>query len=76
MVIKKGDVISGFTVTEMETDRILLVRGDEQMTVFLSDGNNKRKPEKDAGHSSTGTTPPVRKPITGRSNPVQSPKIR
>jgi hypothetical protein len=74
--IRRGDVISGFTVTEMETDRILLVRGKEQITVFLSNGDNKRKRETDARQSPTGTTSPARKPITGRSTPMQAPRIQ
>ena len=34
--IKKGDVIGGFVVSEIGTDRITLTKGDEKMTVLLT----------------------------------------
>jgi type II secretory pathway component PulC len=40
--VKKGDTISGFVVTEIATDKIVLQRGDERMTVSLID-SEKRK---------------------------------
>ncbi len=35
-VVKKGEVVSGYTVTEIFTDRIVLARGDDRVTVMLS----------------------------------------
>lgn len=41
-VVKKGDNISGFVISEVATDRIVLVRGDDKMVVLLSDVAKKR----------------------------------
>ncbi|MCG6533339.1 MAG: hypothetical protein L7F78_01320 [Syntrophales bacterium LBB04] len=37
MPVKKGDVISGFTVTDIQPDRIVLTRGDEQVSAYVDD---------------------------------------
>jgi hypothetical protein len=44
-VMKKGDAVSGFILKEIETDRIMLVRGDETMVVYLSQGDKSRTSE-------------------------------
>ena len=36
-VIKQGDMIGGFIVKQIGTDKIVLTRGEEQMTVYLDD---------------------------------------
>ena len=41
-VVKQGDTISGFLLTSVEADRIVLVRGEEQLVVFLSDAKKPR----------------------------------
>ncbi len=35
-MVKKGDIIGGFTVSEIDTDRITLTRGEDRMTVLLT----------------------------------------
>lgn len=42
-VVKQGDVISGFLLKSVETDRIVLVRGEEQIVVFLNDAQKPRE---------------------------------
>ena len=42
-VVKQGDVISGFVLKSVETDRIVLMRGEEQMIVYLSDAKKQRE---------------------------------
>ena len=42
-VVKQGDVISGFVLKSVETDRIVLTRGEEQMVVYLSDAKKQRE---------------------------------
>jgi hypothetical protein len=49
--IKKGDVIGGFVVSEIGTDRITLTKGDEKMTVLLANADKR--------NSSTGTQRPI-----------------
>jgi len=44
-VMKKGDAVSGFVLKEIETDRIMLARGDETMVVYLSQGDKSRTSE-------------------------------
>lgn len=69
-VIKKGEAVSGFVVTEIAPDRIVLVRGDEQMTVHLSDGE-KRK----AGNGASTETASA--PLTRRRPPERpTPQAR
>jgi hypothetical protein len=54
--IKKGDVISGFVVSEIRADRITLTKGDEKITVLLADAN-KRKDSTGAQKPIQTTTP-------------------
>jgi hypothetical protein len=42
-VARQGDVISGYTLKSVETDRIVLVRGAEQLVVYLNDAKKQRE---------------------------------
>jgi hypothetical protein len=42
-VVKQGELISGFTLKSVETDRIVLVRGEEQIIVYLNDAKKQRE---------------------------------
>lgn len=58
-VVKKGSVINGFTVTEIARDRIILVRGEERMSVGLMDGEKRKDgTERDKKKSLPPTIPP------------------
>lgn len=57
-VVKKGDVVSGFIVTGITTDSIVLTKGNEQMEVHISD-EEKRK-EQNAPQSRIGRLPAAR----------------
>lgn len=41
IAVRKGDVLSGFTLKEIESNRVVMVRGEERITVNIFD---KRKP--------------------------------
>ncbi len=41
-VVKQGDVVSGFLLKSVETDRIVLVRGEDQIIVYLNDAKKTR----------------------------------
>ncbi|HQM26647.1 MAG TPA: hypothetical protein PKW97_09040 [Syntrophorhabdus sp.] len=41
-VMKKGDSVGGFVLKEIESDRIVLARGDETMVVHLNQGDKPR----------------------------------
>ena len=64
--IKKGDVISGFVVSEIWADRITLTKGDEKMTVLLA-GADKRSGSTASPQRPTQTTTP--------GTPVQSAPV-
>jgi hypothetical protein len=42
-VIKKGETIGGFVVSEIGTDRITLTKGDEKMTVLLANADKRKE---------------------------------
>lgn len=64
VTIKKGDMVGGFVVASIETDRIRLVRGEETLVFHLMDAE-KRKGESSSGSDSyTPGGPP-----SARSNP-------
>ncbi|MBP1729887.1 MAG: hypothetical protein H6Q55_316 [Deltaproteobacteria bacterium] len=44
-VLKKGEAIAGFMLRDIEADRIVLVRGEEQMVVYLADAKKQRATE-------------------------------
>jgi hypothetical protein len=41
--VKQGDSISGFTLKELSEDRVIMVRGEERLTVFLIDTQNPKQ---------------------------------
>ncbi len=66
-VMKKGDAVSGFILKEIETDRIMLVRGEETMVVYLSQGDKPRASEV------TGATAVSAKPVPTAPAPAPRP---
>jgi hypothetical protein len=64
MVLKKGDSIGGFTLKEIHPERIILVRGEEIMTVSLLDSSKPRD---------VVTSPPApQKPVTPPPRPLRT----
>jgi len=61
-MIKKGDVIGGFAVSEIGADRITLTKGDEKMTVLLASADKR--------NGSTTAQRPIQTTTTG--TPVQA----
>jgi hypothetical protein len=55
ILVKKGDVISGFALKEIEKDRILLTREDESATFYLTSTEKRRGSQE--SRQTTGTTP-------------------
>ena len=46
--LRKGDSMSGFTLKEIETDKIVMVRGEERMVVYLNEQSRpkvRKEPE-------------------------------
>ena len=62
VTIKKGDMLGGFAVTSIETDRIKLVRGEEMLVFHLMD-EGKRKGDGTSDSSNyTSDNPPTARP--------------
>jgi hypothetical protein len=70
-VVKLGDVLSGFVVKEIRTDRIILTRGQETMVVPLMDRGKQR-----GGETTGATTAPMRPSGSPPSNtPHRVPSV-
>jgi hypothetical protein len=81
ITVKKGDTVSGFVVREIQTNKIVLTRGDETMTVFLNDakvrGGEAARPGSPAATSSgIIASPPVQAGFPGVSGPTPSPSAQ
>ena len=59
-IIKKGDVIGGFVVSEIRADRITLTKGDEKMTVLLTSADKRNGST--AGTEANSPSPAHRSP--------------
>ncbi len=75
-VVKKGDVLGGFVLKDIETDRIVLSRGEEVMVVRLTEAGKQREPV--AGHGKlpgAGPTPMTPSPagVFGAAAPRVAP---
>jgi hypothetical protein len=77
-VLKKGDALSGYTLQEIEADKIAMVRGDERMVVYLNDPTNPKKRE--VTEVATAATPAVQKPqresTHARTKSPPTPRVR
>lgn len=60
-VLRKGDVLSGFTLKEIDTDRILMARGDEVITVYLMDRGAKDRDSEEKPKMPPPQAAPVRR---------------
>jgi hypothetical protein len=64
--VKKGDVLSGFVLKEIEPDRIVLSRGEEMMVVTLAETGKHRENETTLLSPKTAAaTGPVGTPVAG-----------
>jgi hypothetical protein len=60
LVLKKGSVIGGYTLTDIEENKIVLVKGEDKLTVSLMDSRNPKTREtqkSDASKVLSGTMP-------------------
>jgi hypothetical protein len=64
---KKGDTISGFVISEIQTDRVTLTRGDEKMTVLLTNADKRKNGPGTQGPTQT-TVPAATRP--GQTSPA------
>lgn len=68
-VVKIGSVLSGFVLKDIQTDKIILMRGEETMVVPLMDKKKRR-----GGEATSRTTDPAApsKPPAQAQKPVQA----
>ena len=62
ITLKKGDRLNGYTLGEVEANRIVLVKGEEKVVVMLDDRDKKRADESPA-------TPSTGRPVAGGITP-------
>lgn len=64
--LRKGDTLSGFTLKEMEADKVVMVRGEEKIIVFVNDPSHPRKRHETVVTPVTAPQPQDRlKPVAG-----------
>jgi len=62
-VVKKGEVVSGYTVTEIFSDRIVLARGDDRITVMLSPPEKRKAADSSPSPGQQPAARPVQTPV-------------
>ncbi len=67
VVVKQGDQVSGFLVKTVDKDKIVLVRGEEQIVVFLDDAKKTRTPVAPAQGTAAGA--PRQTPTPAQQQP-------
>jgi hypothetical protein len=70
VTLRKGDSLSGFTLKEIEQDKVVMVRGDETIIVNVTDSKKERSIE---GTSKAQQTPTQRTPAPTPSIPKRVP---
>jgi len=91
-VMKIGDALSGFVLKEIDTDKIVMAKGEEKMTVYVHDPGRLKtretpatqpqpatgKPAARGQASPPSTSAPAKKPSSAESlvKPAPTPKTR
>ena len=67
VVLRKGDTLSGFTLKEIETDKIVMVKGEETLMVKVIDPSVKK--DREAQITTQAPQPPVavQRPVPQRT---------
>lgn len=61
--LKVGQSLSGFTLKEIEAEKVVMVRGEEKMTVYLNDPNTPKKRETATASAAPVTPGSAQKPV-------------
>lgn len=72
-VMKKGDAVGGFVLKEIESDKIVLARGDETMIVHLNQGDKPRISEVPAATPAGVRPAPTPQPVVKPAQPAPVP---
>ena len=57
IALKKGDHLGGYVLTQVEENRIVLVKGDDKIVVMLNDGEKRKGGETQASTGTSRSTP-------------------
>jgi hypothetical protein len=68
LIMRKGDILSGFTLREIEVDKIVMVRGEEIMTVLMHESRKSKNRE-------TPVAAPVMQPAPATPLPAPSKPV-
>jgi hypothetical protein len=68
--LKIGESLSGFRVTEIRADKVILTRGEETMQVLLQEPGSSKVRE-----TAPGPTPGPRMPVPAATTPAPSPSF-
>ncbi|OPY02980.1 MAG: hypothetical protein A4E60_00651 [Syntrophorhabdus sp. PtaB.Bin047] len=70
-VVKVGEEVGGYTVAEIGADRIVLVRGDDRVTVQLSPPDKRKTTDAPPAPQQPAQTKPVQTPPPAPARPVR-----
>ena len=74
MTLHKGDNLSGYILRDIETNRIVLAKGEETIIVLLEDGEKRKATETPISQPAGGMIPGSSQPVTSPAHsPLQSP---
>lgn len=74
-IVRQGEVVSGYTVTRITQDRIVLARGDDSMTVMLSPPDKRKAGDTPSPPAPQQPPTPARPPQSAPARPPQSPSV-
>jgi len=69
--LKQGDSMSGYTLKEIDHDKVVMVRGEDTLTVKVIDSSVKKEREAVSTTAATAPPTPQLQPPTGRAPQVQ-----
>ena len=75
VALKKGDTLSGFTLREIEQDKIVMVRGEDRMIILLVDPQKPKTRDVVATTSKTTPGQPPQIPQKASSKPSPKPPV-
>ena len=74
LTLYKGDQLSGYILRDIEANRIVLVKGEEKIVVFLEEGEKRKDSETSMSPATAGMMPGGPQPATfSASLPVAQP---
>lgn len=78
ITLKAGDSLSGFVLKQIQTDRVVMTRGEETVVVHLSDRGKVREgsatpPAGAAAHPPGQRTPAASQPVVSQPQPQPAP---